>query len=116
MTQRIDPVKLKAAAEHLEWVLKQYPDSEDVRGLLHSLGPLLEEAKAGRVGEPVDSVKIPGAWNFSDGRYVPYKDPGVDSAYVAFVVEMEGGLNEQEEQLNVHMDATRRAKVEGTQP
>lgn len=116
MTQRIDPVKLKAAAEHLEWVLKQYPDSEDVWGLLHSLGPLLEEAKAGRVGEPVDSVKIPGAWNFSDGRYVPYKDPGVDSAYVAFVVEMEGGLNEQEEQLNVHMDATRRAKVEGTQP
>lgn len=116
MTQRIDPVKLKAAAEHLEWVLKQYPDSEDVRGLLHSLGPLLEEAKAGRVGEPVDSVKVPGAWNFSDGRYVPYKDPGVDSAYVAFVVEMEGGLSEQEKQLNARMDALRKTREGSSQP
>ena len=67
MTQAIDPVKLKAAAEHLEWVLKQYPDSEDVRSLLHSFTPMIEDAKAGRVLEPVDSMKIPGAWNFGDG-------------------------------------------------
>ena len=31
MTQTIDPIKLKAAAEHLEWVLKQYPYSGDVQ-------------------------------------------------------------------------------------
>jgi hypothetical protein len=32
MTQQIDPVKLKAAAEHLEWVCQQYPDNDDVQG------------------------------------------------------------------------------------
>jgi hypothetical protein len=26
MTQAIDPIKVKAAAEHLEWILNQYPD------------------------------------------------------------------------------------------
>lgn len=116
MTQRIDPIKLKAVAEHLEWVLKQYPDSEDVQDLLHSLTPLLGDAKAGRVIEPVDNMKIPGAWNFSDGRYVSYKDPGVDSAYVAFVVEMEGGLSDQEKQLNARMDALRRTRKGSSQP
>lgn len=116
MIQRIDPAKLKAAAEHLEWVLKQYPDCEDVQGLLNSLATLLEEAKAGRVEEPVDSMKIPGAWNFSDGRYVPYKDPSVDSAYVAFVVEMEGGLSEQEKQLNARMETLRRTRGGSSQP
>jgi hypothetical protein len=30
MTQAIDPVKLKAAAEHLEWVLRQYPNKPAV--------------------------------------------------------------------------------------
>lgn len=63
MTQAIDPIKLKAAAEHLEWVLRQYPDSEDVQSLLRSLTPLIEDAKAGRVLEPLDGIKIPGAWN-----------------------------------------------------
>ena len=37
MTQTIEPVKLKVAAEHLEWVLKQYPDSEDVQRQAESL-------------------------------------------------------------------------------
>ncbi|CAM5262890.1 hypothetical protein [Rhodanobacter lindaniclasticus] len=67
MTQTIDPIKLKAAAEHLEWVLKQYPDSEDVQGLLHSLAPLLESAKADGVREAVDSMKIPGARTSATG-------------------------------------------------
>jgi vacuolar-type H+-ATPase subunit E/Vma4 len=116
MTQTIDPIKLKAAAEHLEWVLKQYPDSEDVQSLLRALTPLIEDAKAGRVPEPVDSMKIPGAWNFSDGRYITYEDPSVDSAYVAFVIEMEGGLSEQEKQLNARMDAMRKTGMEGSQP
>ena len=75
MTQAIDPVKLKVSAERLELVLKQYPDSEDVQSLLRALTPLIGDAKAGRVVEPVDSMKIPGAWNFGDGRYIPYEDP-----------------------------------------
>ena len=115
MTQTIDPIKLKAAAEHLEWVLKQYPDSEDVQGLLHSLAPLLESAKAGGVGEPVDSMKVPGAWNFGDGRYIPYNDPSVGAAYADFIDEMRGGLTEEDKQRIARMDAMRRAMTKGSQ-
>lgn len=68
MTQAIDPVKLKAAAEHPEWVLKQYPNSEDVQSLLCTLTPLIEDAKAGWVLVPVNGADLPGAWNFGDGR------------------------------------------------
>lgn len=116
MTQRIDPVKLKAAAEHLEWVLKQYPDSEDAQGLLHSLAPLLEDAKTGKLLTPVDRMKIPGAWNFSDGRYIPYDNPSVDEAYSNFITEMEGGLTEEDRQRIARLDAMRKATVAGSQP
>lgn len=114
--RRIDKTKLKAAAEHLEWVLKQYPDSEDVQGLLRSLTSLIEDAKAGSLREPMDSMKIPGAWNFSDGRYIPYDKPNVDSAYVAFSIEMRGGLSEEEKEINARMDAMRKAMNDGPQP
>lgn len=108
MTQAVDPVKLKAAAEHLEWVLQQYPDSDDVQSLLRSLTPLIEDAKAGRVVAPVDGMKVPGAWNFSDGRYVPYQHPSVDGAYSDFVTELEGGWTEEEKQLIADLEVKRK--------
>lgn len=107
MTQTIDPVKLKAAAEHLEWVLQQYPDEPIVRGLLESLSPLIEDAKAGRVRAPLDGMRVPGAYNHGDGRYVPYKNPDVGGAYAAFVTEMEGGLTETGKELRAHIEAMR---------
>lgn len=112
MTQTIDPVKLKAAAEHLEWVLRQYPDSDDVQGLLQSLAPLIEDAKAGTVVAPVDGMTIPGAWNFGDGRYVPYKAPSVGEAYAQFVTEMEGGLTDQDRRQLAEMEAYRKKVLE----
>ncbi|WP_024891680.1 hypothetical protein [Luteimonas huabeiensis] len=90
MTQAIDPIKLKAAAERLAWVLKQYPRSDEVQGLLRALWPLLEDARAGRVREPLDGESIPGACNFGDGVYAPYKHPDVDEAYAAFYREIGG--------------------------
>jgi len=116
MTQSIDPVKLKAAAEHLEWVLKQYPDSEDVQSLLRALTPLIGDAKKGGVSEPMDSMKIPGAWNFGDGRYIPYKDPSVGAAYADFIDEMRGGLTEEDKQRLARMDAMRKAMTERSRP
>ncbi|MBS0201025.1 MAG: hypothetical protein JSR70_11295 [Proteobacteria bacterium] len=110
MTGTIDVAKLKAAAEHLEWVLGQYLDNEDVQGLLHALLPLIEQAKAGRIVEPAESMQdIPGAYNFSDGRYAPYKSPDVGEAYAIFVSEMEGGLTEEEKQLFSDIDEIRRS-------
>ena len=114
MTQTIDPIKLKAAAEHLEWVLRQYPDSEDVQSLLRSLTPMIEDAKAGRVLEPVGRKHIPGAYNFGDGVYIPYKDPSVGEAYAAFIIDMEGGLTEQDRQRIARMEALREANRAGS--
>jgi len=113
MDQTINPVKLKAAAEHLEWVLQQYPGSEEVQSLLLSLAPLIEDAKQGRILEPLDNMNVPGAYNFTDGRYIPFKHPNVDSAYVTFLIEMEGGLSEEELQLNDRLQAMRQDMLRG---
>lgn len=115
MTQAIDPVKLKAAAEHLEWVLQQYPDNDDVQGLHRALAPLIKAAKAGEIRQPMDRMNVPGAWNFSDGRYVPYQNPSVDSAYSDFATEMRGGRTEEERQLIADLEAKRK-KFEESQP
>lgn len=108
MTQAIDQAKLKAAAEHLEWVLKHYPESEDVQALLSSLMPLIEDAKAGRVLAPVED--IPGAYNFADGLYVPYKNPSVGDAYARFATEMQGGLTEEDKEQIARLEAMLKAR------
>ena len=108
MTQIIDPVKLKAAAENLEWVLKQYPESDDVQGLLQSLEPLIEAAKAGRLLLPISRRDVPGAYNFGDGLYIPYKTPNVDEAYTNFRTELRGGLTEQDKQDIARLEEIRR--------
>jgi hypothetical protein len=114
VTQTIDPIKLKAAAEHLEWVLMQYPDSDDVQSLLRALTLLIDDAKAGRVIAPVDRMDIPGAWNFGDGRYIPYANPSVDNAYSDFSIELRGGLSEQDKQRIARMDAMRNTMQKGS--
>jgi len=112
MAQTINPAKLKAAAEHLEWVLQQYPGSEEVQSLLRSLAPLMEDAKAGRVLETIDDIKIPGAYNFSEGRYIPYAHPSINSAYTDFAAEMRGGWTQEETQLIARLEAIR-SKLNG---
>lgn len=99
MSQTIDAAKLTAAAEHLEWVLRQYPDAPAVQDLLESLSPLIEDAKAGRIDQPMARGDVPGAYNFGDGLYMPYKNPSVDDAYTKFRTELRGGLTEQEKRI-----------------
>jgi hypothetical protein len=107
MTQKIDPVKLKAAAEHLEWVCQQYPDNDDVQGLYRGLQTMIEDAKAGRVTEPLkDYYDIPSRWAVSaEGMYRQYTDPDVEGAYVKFAIEMEGGLTEQDKKRHARFAA-----------
>ena len=99
MSQAIDPIRLKAAAEHLEWVLQQYPEDEEARGLLHALRPLIDAAVSGDVSSPMDRRDIPGAYNFANGAYTAFKDPNLEDAYVAFSIELRGGLTEQEQNI-----------------
>lgn len=100
MTQKIDPVRLKVAAEQLERVLKQYPESDDVLGLLRVLEPLITAAKVMDLSSPMDRADIPGTYNFADGVYRSYDDPDVEEAFVAFSIELRGGLTEQEKRLH----------------
>ena len=111
MTQTIDPVKLKAAAEHLEWACQQYPDEEAVQSLYRGLQPMIEDAKAGRVLVPVNSrYDIPYRWAVSsEGLYDDYKTPNIGSAYIEFAIEMEGGLTEQDKRILADMEAQRAA-------
>jgi len=107
MTQTIDPIKLKAAAEHLEWVLKQYPNETVVQELYQSLRPMIEAAKAERVLEPVDRRDIPGGYFFGDGVYRPFENPNIEDAYINFKTEMRGGYTEQEKLQLARMEARR---------
>lgn len=116
MTQQIDPARLRSAAEHLEWVLNQYPDTADVKGLQDALTALIEDAKAGRVLNVMDGMRIPGAYNFADGRYIPYRNPNVGDAYTRFVNEMEGGLTEEDKERIARLDAMRKARRENSRP
>lgn len=112
MTQAIDIIRLKAAAEHLEWVLLQYPESEVVQGLLHALGPLIEDAKAGRIKEPIDSGRVPGTYNNAEGAYIPFTNPSVEDAYGEFKDELGGGLTEQDARRLAEMEAFRQSLLE----
>lgn len=83
--------------------------------LLQSLRPLIENAKAGKISEPMDGIRVPGAYNHGDGRYVPYKEPSVGDAYARFIIELEGGLTERDKLLLARIDAMRQAMVTGGQ-
>jgi hypothetical protein len=112
MTQTIDPVKLKAAAEHLEWVCQQYPNNEDVQGLYQGLLPMIEDAKAGRVLESVDWQAVPFKREVSGERYFDgYRNPSIESAYVQFSIQMEGGQSELEKQLIAKFSAMEIAEL-----
>jgi hypothetical protein len=113
MTQTIDPIKLKAAAEHLEWVLQQYPDSEDVQGLLEGLLPLIREAKAGRIHAAAD--QIPFAYRFADGAYVPYRNPNVGGAYADFATQMAGGVSDAGLEIEAYIKAKKAAMQGATE-
>ncbi|WP_431110199.1 hypothetical protein [Variovorax paradoxus] len=105
MTQAIDPINLKAAAEHLEWVCQQYPNVQDVQALYRGLLPLIEDAKAGRVLMPVDRQEVPGWYLMTEGIYRPYENPDIEDAYYKFRTEMGSGLTDQDEKFLAKLSA-----------
>jgi hypothetical protein len=94
VTQTINPEKLKAAAEHLEWVLSQYPDEPVVQELAAALAPLIESAKAFGILSPIE--RIAGGHAFGDGQYRPFAAPNIDNAYATFAIEISGGLSDND--------------------
>lgn len=105
MTQAIDSIKLKAAAEHLEWVCQQYPNVQDVQALYRGLLPLIEDAKAGRVLMPVDRQEVSGWHLMTEGIYRSYENPDIEGAYYKFRTEMGGGLTDQDKKFLVKLSA-----------
>lgn len=116
MTQTIDPEKLKAAAEHLEWVLSQYPDEPVVQELAAALAPLLESAKRGRIVSPIDRHDVPGGYAFGDGQYRDFRTPNLEDAYVQFRIELRGGLTESDKARLAKIAALRRGGAQGEFP
>lgn len=84
MTQSIDQVRLRAAAEHLEQVLEYYAEYPEVRGLCESLASLIAAAKAGRILAPLDLRDIPGGWHLAEGTFRDLRDPNLERAYGNF--------------------------------
>lgn len=117
MTQKIDPTKLKAAAERLEWVCQQYPNEESVQHVLKVMQPMIDDAKAGRILEPIpDRFDLPFRWAMSaEGLFRDFAEPDLEGAYVDFGIELEGGLSEQEMRIHADMEAQREAILKGTQ-
>lgn len=105
MTRRIDTEKLKRAAEHLDWVLGQYPDSVEVKNLHAGLRELINCAKAERIDAPFERAQIPGAYLFAEGIYREFRDPDVEGAYVGFSVQLRGGLTDAEVRITEQIRA-----------
>jgi len=99
----INPVKLKAAAEHLEWVLGQYPNEPAAQELYQSLQPLIGNAKAGEISQPIG--KIPGSYFFSAGMCDSLTDPDLEQAYILFVKEARGEITERNDRRSIGIAA-----------
>lgn len=99
MTQSIDQVRLRAAAEHLEQVLEYYAEYPEVRGLCESLASLIAAAKAGRILAPLDLRDIPGGWHLAEGTFRDLRDPNLERAYGDFATELQGGWSDREKAI-----------------
>jgi len=115
MTQKIDPIKLKAAAEHLEWVCQQYPNEERVQSLLEGMRSLIDDAKACKVEKPfADEHRFPSQWSvFAEGLYRDYRDPNVEGAYGEFTDELRGGLTEDDKEIEALIEQLRNKRLAG---
>lgn len=114
MTQKIDPIKLKTAAEHLEWVLRQYPDDAEAQRMLHGLMPLIDAAKLGEIERTLDMQDVPYNWAVnSEGLYDDFRSPSVRGAYVDFQIELGGGLTERDERINARIAAMKASLTGG---
>ncbi len=58
-------------------------------------------------------MKVPGAYSFSDGLYVPFRNPDVGEAYARFVTELEGGITKEEEDLLREVDVLKESVRDG---
>ncbi|MCD9098118.1 hypothetical protein LU699_12740 [Luteimonas fraxinea] len=94
MTKTIDRIKLGTTAEHLERVLHHHKDDPAARALLMELGDLILAAKARQISKPLDGVPCERA--FAEGVFTELTDPSVDEAYVAFSIELKGGLSDED--------------------
>ena len=103
MTQSIDQVRLRAAAEHLERVFGHYPEHAQVQGVCDALALLISDAKAGRIHEPLDLREIPGGWHLAEGTFRDLRDPNVEQAYGALATELQGGWSDRERRLLARM-------------
>ena len=77
----MDKEKIKRLAVELEDIANKYSSTDpDVKKLSHSLGSLIDKAKAGLITDAVDHV--PGEYWFQEGDLAKY--PDLEAAYSKF--------------------------------
>ncbi len=97
----MDLMMIKQYALALQEKLELYSDNEDVVELTEELQPLLEQAIAGQLVDPVDIDDMPGLMMFDDGVFEDYED--LEDAYGDFQVAVTGaedGLDDEEDDDN----------------
>lgn len=99
MNQSIDQEQLRSAADRFEWVAAHYAEVESVRALLDVLRPLLRDARAGLILQPLDAGDIPGGWHLAEGTFRELRDPNVEQAYGDLSTALQGGWSDQEKRL-----------------
>ena len=92
----MDLMVVKQYALALQEKLELYSDNEDVVTLTELLTPLLEQAIAGDLIDPVDIDDMPGLMMFDDGVFEDFED--LEDAYGDFQVEVTGESADDEEE------------------
>lgn len=86
----MDQVLLAKSAEKLEEILLQYaPLDVEVSALFDSLSKLIDDARTGKILDPIEWRDIPGAHSFTEGGLRKYAS--LETAYAEFKIEATGG-------------------------
>jgi len=86
----MDQARLVKAAEGLEKVLLQYAAiTPEVDNLYNALSKLIDDARTGKILDPVEWRDIPGAYSFTEGGLRKYAS--LETAYAEFKIEATGG-------------------------
>ena len=86
----MDQADIKAKAAHLQSLLQKYaPANDAAQALRDALTPLLAQALAGQLQQPVDWNTVPGARTFEETEARTL--PGLESAYASFKFAVTGG-------------------------
>lgn len=90
----MDQALIRKTAEDLEIVLNKYCDVDKEAGYLKNMMmPFINDAKEGKITNPVEWRKVPGDILFDEGSLRQFRD--LESAYANFKLKITGETEEE---------------------